>query len=110
VAAHECDVLIVGAGPTGVTLGMLLARAGVRTLVIDKEAEIYPLPRAAHIDHETMRTFQSLGLADALSATCRTSPSYDFLTSDGEVLMRFDGLDRIGPGGWPVGNMMPRAS
>jgi len=110
VAAHECDVLIVGAGPTGVTLGMLLARAGVRTLVIDKEDEIYPLPRAAHIDHETMRTFQSLGLANTLSTTCRTAPSYDFLTSDGEVLMRFDELDRIGPGGWPVGNMIHQPS
>lgn len=110
MAADECDVLIVGAGPTGVTLGMLLARAGVRTLVIDKEPEIYPLPRAAHIDHETMRTFQSLGLADAISATCRTASSYDFLTSDGEVLMRFDGLDRIGPGGWPVGNMIHQPS
>ncbi len=110
MAAHECNVLIVGAGPTGVTLGMLLARAGVRTLVIDKEGEVYPLPRAAHIDHETMRTFQSMGLADALSETCRTAPCYDFLTSDGEVLMRFDGLDRIGPGGWPVGNMIHQPS
>ncbi len=108
--AVECDVLVVGAGPTGVTLGLLLARQGVRTWVIDKEAEIYPLPRAAHIDHETMRTFQSLGVADAIAATCRTSPRYDFLNGAGDVLMRFEGLDRIGPGGWPVGNMIHQPS
>jgi len=106
----DCDALIVGAGPTGMTLGLLLARDGLDTLVIDKASEVYPLPRAAHIDHETMRTFQRLGLAEAIAATCRTAPSYDFLTASGEVLMRFDGLDQIGPGGWPVGNMIHQPS
>lgn len=111
MAAHlDCDVLIVGAGPTGMTLGLLLARAGVRVLVIDKAADIYPLPRAAHIDHETMRTFQSLGIADEIASTCRTTERYDFLTSGGDVLMRFEGLDQTGPGGWPVGNMIHQPS
>ena len=44
----QCDVLVVGGGPTGVTVGLLLARGGVNALVIDKEADIYPAPRAAH--------------------------------------------------------------
>lgn len=105
-AEIEIDILIVGAGPVGVTLGLLLARNGISTLVIDKAPDIYPLPRAAHIDHETVRTFQGLGLADAIMAGCRSPSSYEFLTARGEVLMRFDGLDRIGPGGWPVGNMV----
>lgn len=106
----ECDVLVVGAGPTGTTLGLMLARDGVSTLVIDKEAEIYPLPRAAHIDHETMRTYQDLGVADRIAATCRLSASYDFLNRNGDVLMKFEGLDQIGPGGWPVGNMIHQPS
>ena len=109
-APIDCDVLIVGGGPTGVTLGLLLARGGVNTLVIDKAAEIYPLPRAAHIDHEIMRIFQELGVADKIAATCRTSERYDFLNAKGDILLRFEGMDRIGPGGWPASNMIHQPS
>ncbi|NWH08092.1 MAG: bifunctional 3-(3-hydroxy-phenyl)propionate/3-hydroxycinnamic acid hydroxylase [Alphaproteobacteria bacterium] len=100
------DVLIVGGGPTGATLGLLLEQFGIDTLIIDKEAAIYPLPRAAHIDHEVMRIFQQIGAANALAATCRTTSRYDFLNAKGEVLMRFEGTDQIGAGGWPVANMI----
>lgn len=106
----EFDVLVVGGGPTSVTLGLLLARDGVRTIVIDKEPDIYPLPRAAHIDHEIVRIFQEVGVADAVMASCRSSSRYEFLTAKGEVLLRFEGMDRIGPGGWPSGNMVHQPS
>lgn len=106
----QCDVLVVGAGPTGVTLGLLLARGGVDTIVIDKEADIYPAPRAAHIDHEIVRIFQELGVADEIMATTRRASRYDFLTSTGDVLLRFEGHDRIGPGGWPAANMIHQPS
>ena len=63
------DVAIVGLGPTGATLANLLAQQGVRVLVLDREADIYPLPRAVHFDGECMRVFQSIGIADALVVT-----------------------------------------
>lgn len=106
----DCDVLVVGAGPTGATLGLLLARGGIETLVIDKAPDIYPLPRAAHIDHEAVRIFQGLGLAEDVLKSCRSAQRYDFLNADGEVLLRFDGLDRVGPGGWPASNMVHQPS
>lgn len=108
--APEHDVLVVGAGPTGIALALTLARAGVRTLAIDREADIYPLPRAAHIDHETVRILQGLGVADRVMASSRPASRYDFLTASGEILLRFDGSDAIGPGGWPGANMIHQPS
>ena len=109
-AAFECDVLIAGGGPTGVTLAVLLAKRGVSVIVAEKEAAIYPLPRAAHIDHEGMRILQEAGVAEAVMETARRANRYDFLNAKGEVLLRFEGAGRIGPGGWPAANMIHQPS
>ncbi|MCZ8325066.1 MAG: bifunctional 3-(3-hydroxy-phenyl)propionate/3-hydroxycinnamic acid hydroxylase [Sphingomonadaceae bacterium] len=105
-----CDVLIAGGGPTGVTLAVLLARRGVKVIVAEKEADIYPLPRAAHIDHEGMRILQEAGVAEAVMKTARRANRYDFLNAKGEVLLRFEGAGQIGPGGWPAANMIHQPS
>ena len=108
--AFDCDVLIVGGGPTGITLALLAAQHGAAVIVCEKEAEIYPLPRAAHVDHEVMRIFQAVGAAAAIAATSRQTTQYDFLTAEREILLRFDGSDQIGPGGWPGANMIHQPS
>ena len=108
--AFDCDVLIVGGGPTGVTLAVLLAQAGIKVIVAEKEADVHPLPRAAHIDHEGMRILQAAGVAEAVMATSRRVARYDFLNAKRRVLLRFDGADRIGPAGWPISNMIHQPS
>ena len=108
--AFDCDVLIVGGGPTGITLAILLAKRRVSVIVAEKEAEIYPLPRAAHIDHEGMRILQEAGVADAVMATSRRASRYDFLNAKGDLLLRFEGGDQLGPGGWPAANMIHQPS
>ena len=55
------QVIILGMGPSGVALAGLLGQRGVSTAVFDKLPGLYPLPRAAGMDHEVMRIAQELG-------------------------------------------------
>jgi 3-(3-hydroxy-phenyl)propionate hydroxylase len=95
------DVVVIGFGPVGSTLAALLARRGLRVLVVDRDTEIYPLPRAVHLDQEIMRVLQEVGIADDLSGATIVNPGMDFLTADRQVLlsMRPDGDT---PSGWPA--------
>ncbi len=61
-------VLVVGAGPTGLTAALLLAGHGVPTLVVDRHVEPHRLPRAVHLDDECVRILQRIGLADAFAS------------------------------------------
>jgi 3-(3-hydroxy-phenyl)propionate hydroxylase len=60
----DVDVLIVGYGPVGATAGNLLARYGVRVLVIDTTTEIFTAPRAIALDNDALRVLQLAGLAE----------------------------------------------
>ena len=94
------DILVVGLGPVGAVLTGLLGQAGLRVLAIDKSLEIYPLPRAAHFDHEIMRVFQQLGIVDEVLEHTRAATAYEFRAADGRVLVRFDRMDELTPLGW----------
>ncbi|WP_216590611.1 bifunctional 3-(3-hydroxy-phenyl)propionate/3-hydroxycinnamic acid hydroxylase MhpA [Streptomyces brasiliscabiei] len=64
-------VVIVGAGPVGVTAALLLARRGVRTVVLERHHGVHPLPRAVAMDDEVRRVLQAAGVADAFDAIAR---------------------------------------
>ena len=89
-ATRDFDVVVVGAGPVGLVAALLLAKQGISVLLLEKERSIFPLPRAAHIDHEIMRIFQSIGVADEVASSSEVSTRYEFLNVSGDVLMRFD--------------------
>ncbi|MDI1363952.1 MAG: bifunctional 3-(3-hydroxy-phenyl)propionate/3-hydroxycinnamic acid hydroxylase, partial [bacterium] len=102
----SCDVLIVGLGPVGATLASLLSDAGVDVIAIDKSTDVYPLPRAAHFDHEIMRVFQQLGLADEVLRHARPAVGYEFRSAQGEVLVDFGDMSaELAPSGWASGYM-----
>jgi len=109
VRAFDCDVLVVGLGPVGSVLTALLAERGVRSIAIDKDAAPYPLPRAVHFDHEIMRIFQQLGVAEQMRLCARDLPNYEFRAADGRVLMQLR-PPRETPSGWGGGYMFHQPS
>src|SRR5947208_8817099 len=60
------DVLITGAGPTGLVLGLWLTRLGVRVRIIDKAAEPGTTSRAIAVQARTLELYRQIGLADVL--------------------------------------------
>ncbi len=94
------DVGIVGFGPVGATVAALLARMGVSTVVVEKSADIYPLPRAVHFDDEAMRAFQAVGVANRIAKHSIVNRGMRFLTASGQVLIDWPRPQEIGPQGW----------
>ncbi|MGK4924916.1 bifunctional 3-(3-hydroxy-phenyl)propionate/3-hydroxycinnamic acid hydroxylase [Bordetella hinzii] len=97
---QDVDVAIVGCGPTGATLGNLLAGRGHRIALLDRATEIYPKPRAITADHEALRAFQECGLAEEISAGAIAHPGTDYLGVRGQVIKRFYPLDSLPPLAW----------
>jgi 3-(3-hydroxy-phenyl)propionate hydroxylase len=68
----EADrVVIVGAGPVGLTTALLLNRYGVPTVVLERHPRSWPHPRAVHLDDECVRVLQLAGVADGFAAISR---------------------------------------
>jgi len=94
------DVAIVGYGPAGSTLANLLGASGLSVLVIEKDAEIYPLPRAIHFDGEVMRVFQTLGLRAEIDRITRPGmKGMHFVNASNETLLIRGGTAALGPHG-----------
>ena len=98
----DYDVVIAGFGPTGAMAANLLGRENIKTLVVDPQSEIYDIPRGVHFDGETMRIFQSIGIADAVMAQSTGNQSLNFVNGRGASLMRVDISALPQTAGWPA--------
>ena len=97
------DVIVVGCGPVGATAANLLGAHGVRTLVLERDAGPYTLPRAIHFDHEIMRIFQSAGMAEAVEPLTSVPAGRMFFGAHRQPIRRFEPKERAARLGWPSG-------
>jgi 3-(3-hydroxy-phenyl)propionate hydroxylase len=82
----DCDVLVCGLGPVGQLLALLLGRAGVSVAAIDRAPEPFDLPRAAVVDDEVLRIFQSAGVDARILADSQVQEEVSFVTAAGRPL------------------------
>jgi 2-polyprenyl-6-methoxyphenol hydroxylase-like FAD-dependent oxidoreductase len=61
---HDTDVLIIGAGPTGLVLALWLTHLGVRVRIVDKTSEPGTTSRALAVQARTLELYSQIGLAD----------------------------------------------
>ncbi|MEM1272369.1 MAG: bifunctional 3-(3-hydroxy-phenyl)propionate/3-hydroxycinnamic acid hydroxylase [Pseudomonadota bacterium] len=90
--AFDTQVLIVGAGPTGLLLANLLGRMGVQATIVERNPSTVQEPRAVSIDDESMRALQAAGLDTEIAAI--TAKGY--------------GSIYYGPNGRPFAEVKPR--
>ncbi|KRD14148.1 hypothetical protein ASE48_03765 [Mycobacterium sp. Root265] len=96
-------VAVIGAGPTGMTVATLLAQCGIETLVLDRWRDVYPQPRAVHLDDEVYQILARVGIADRFAAISRPALGLQLVDEHHRVLARF--RRRIGRHGFPQANM-----
>jgi 2-polyprenyl-6-methoxyphenol hydroxylase-like FAD-dependent oxidoreductase len=65
------QVLIVGAGPTGLVLGLWLRRLGVQVRIVDQTAAPSTTSRAVAVQARTLEFYRQIGLADIIVARGR---------------------------------------
>lgn len=78
------DVVIVGAGPVGLTFANFLAQFGHTVCVLEKEKSLFPTPRAVAVDDESLRIWQQIKLVKKMS------PFLEFGNEGDEILTYHD--------------------
>lgn len=96
---REVEVLIVGAGPTGLAAANLLGEAGIRTLLIEQASGLSAIPKALMVDDEFFRLLHKLGLGERLAEHGVHPVGYDYYSPLGPRVGRIAG--RITEHGFP---------
>ncbi|CAH2904257.1 MAG: 2-polyprenyl-6-methoxyphenol hydroxylase and related FAD-dependent oxidoreductases [uncultured Paraburkholderia sp.] len=84
------DVLIVGYGPVGQMLAILLGSKGYKVAVYERQKSTYPLPRAVCMGHEIYRAVMAAGSGNTLQQLSAPSPRYQWFNAKWEMLLDID--------------------
>ncbi|MFF8632013.1 bifunctional 3-(3-hydroxy-phenyl)propionate/3-hydroxycinnamic acid hydroxylase MhpA [Streptomyces werraensis] len=101
----DTDVAVVGNGPVGAALSVLLAQRGLRVTVLERRPRPYLLPRATSFDGETARLLAATGVGDRFGEITEPATGYQWHTAGGETLLDI-AFSPTGRYGWPDANTM----
>jgi 2-polyprenyl-6-methoxyphenol hydroxylase-like FAD-dependent oxidoreductase len=104
---HDTDVLIVGAGPTGLTLAAALLLAGARVTLVDRQAEAANTSRAAGVNARTLEVLEGIDVTRRLVKEGVEAPR--FAIRDGATALLsvdFSGLQTA----YPFTLMVPQST
>src|SRR5215813_3270563 len=103
-ANTETDVLVIGAGPTGLVLALWLAHLGVRARIIDKTAEPGTTSRALAVQARTLELYRQIGLAEAVVERSRAALAVNlWVTGKKRTHLAFGAMgEGISPYPYPV--------
>lgn len=87
---YDCDVLIAGAGPVGLTLAAALSKHGVSTLVLEPTAELSTAWRASTFHPPTLELLEDLGLTPQMLELGLVAPTYQIRDRTAGLLAEFD--------------------
>jgi flavoprotein hydroxylase len=102
----DVDVAIVGCGPVGLVLGIVVAQRGWRVAVLERYVDQYPFPRVVAFDGETARNFATAGLNENMYELGEPVDEYDFQNAAGETLLHLHSPYEPDRDGWPKAIVM----
>ena len=98
----KSDVVIIGAGPVGLLLSILLGKQGKSVTLVERWPDIYDRPRAVTMDHEVARILATLGIdVDHDPAFENHKELYYWKNADLKDLQIVD-WESLAPSGWHV--------
>jgi 3-(3-hydroxy-phenyl)propionate hydroxylase len=84
---ERVSILLIGAGPTGLTLANLLGTQGASGLLVERNLSTGHEPRAVSIDDESLRTMHTIGLGDSVLRSIVPGYGSDYLMPSGRCFL-----------------------
>ena len=94
------DIAIAGFGPAGATAACMLGQLGYSVLVVDRLTGVYDKPRAFAMDHEILRVYQNLGVAEAMAPHIAPFLASEHYGVEGQLIRRLTMVEPPYPMGW----------
>src|SRR5580704_4090408 len=105
---RDTDVLIIGAGPTGLVLALWLTRLGVRVRIVDKTTEPGTTSRAVAVQARTLELYNQVDLADAVVERGRTAVAANLWVAGRKAARALFGDMGVGLSPFPYALIFPQ--